>query len=103
MFLTSEVSHAHSARSREIKATIQEIRPNTKTLIVSSEKGSPLREFIWRKSTRFIQNDHFVDALALREGLSVRAYYRSPFIGKPFLTKIVWHSGGHGTPNRELK
>jgi len=83
---------AHTVHSRELDATVRTIQAETRTLVVVSAKTMSPLQFVWNKSTSFIEDDHVVDAAALREGLRVKIYYRSPFFGKPYLTKVIWNS-----------
>lgn len=92
LFFTAPVAQAHSARARELAVTVQMIRADARSLTLVPTKTKSPREFVWYKSTRFIENNHFVDAAALKEGMQVKVYYHSPFFGKPFVTKVVWSS-----------
>lgn len=90
--LTAPSARAHSVHARELEASIQSLRMETRTLVVISVKAKSPREMVWNKSTSFIENGHFVDAAKLREGIQVKLYYHSPFFGKPYLTKVAWNS-----------
>ena len=90
--LTAPAARAHSVHARELEATIQTIRMETRTLVVIPAKAKSAREMIWNKSTSFVEDGHFVDAAKLREGIRMKLYYHSPFFGKPYLTKVVWNS-----------
>ena len=98
LWFTAPVAQAHSPRPRELIVSIQTLRVETQTLVVVSAKAKSPREFVWYKSTRFIENNHFVDTAALKEGMQVTVYYHSPFFGKPWITKVVWQSPNSATP-----
>ena len=40
--------------------------------------------------TKFIKDWKFTDCAALKAGLRACAYYRSPFFGRPLVTKVMW-------------
>jgi hypothetical protein len=48
------------------------------------------QKLVWDKTTIFIHGSKVVAARELVEGVNCRVYYKVPFFGKPFLTKIVW-------------
>jgi hypothetical protein len=48
----------------------------------------------WNVSTwPVIHNWHFAPADELKDGTRAVVYYRTPFFGKPFVTKVVWVNG----------
>jgi hypothetical protein len=44
----------------------------------------------WKPGTSFVRGGEFDRADSLKEGARVCVYYRSPFFGRPFVTKVVW-------------
>jgi hypothetical protein len=86
-------SWARPPRAREVCGLVQKIDRETHTLTVLSEgKGEPLN-VVWKRDTKFIRNWKFTDSGALKEERRACVYYRTPFFGKPFVTKIVWVNG----------
>ncbi len=47
-------------------------------------------QVIWTKQTKFIHNAEFAPASELKESATAVVYYRSPFFGRAFATKVVW-------------
>jgi len=91
--LSSADSWARPPRARELCGVVERINHETYTLTVLPEKkGQPLN-VVWKRDTRFIHNWKFTDSAFLKEGLRGCVYYRSPFFGKPFVTKVVWVNG----------
>ena len=94
VLLSGADSWARPPRAREACGVVQKIDRETKTLTVLSEKrGEPLN-VVWKRDTKFIHNRKFAESASLKEDLRACVYYRSPFFGKPFVTKIVWVNGG---------
>lgn len=81
---------AHAPRARELIGTVQRIQPQAHSLTIVSAKAAASLELIWKRDTRFIENNHFVDSASLRKGTQIAAYYHTPFFGKPYLSKVVW-------------
>lgn len=86
------LAHARPPRARELSVTVQSVRPETRTLVVIPAEDLTPREYVWTKSTEFVENRRFVDASALKEGMSAKIYYHTPFFGKPYVSKVVWLS-----------
>ena len=57
---------------------------------IESPRRNQPATFAVKGDTQFIKDWKFTDAAALKEGLRACVYYRSPFFGKPFVTKVVW-------------
>lgn len=89
-FALTPKAEAHTPRARELCGVIQSIDSQTGTLAIQSPKTSASATFAIKRDTRFIKDRKFTDAGALTEGLRACVYYRSPFFGKPFVTKVVW-------------
>ncbi len=86
-------SWARPPRAREVCGVVQKIDRETHALTVLSEKkGEPLN-VVWKPDTKFVHNWKFTDLVSLNVERRVCVYYRTPFFGKPFVTKIVWVNG----------
>ncbi len=81
---------ARPPRARELCGVIQAIDLQTRSLTIQSPKRDQPATFAVKSDTRFIKDWKFAEAAALKEGLRACVYYRSPFFGQPFVTKIVW-------------
>ena len=87
---------ARPPRAREQCGVLDRIDRETRALTVRRTKeGKPL-EVIWTNQTKFIGNWKFDSSSSLKEGSHVCVYYRSPFFGKPFVTKVVWRTCATG-------
>lgn len=89
MFAATD-SFAHTTRSRSVDATIESINLEAGTLMITPDKCKGSSDLALTKRTKFIHNWKFVPASELKPGKRAVVYYRSPFFGKPFVTKIVW-------------
>lgn len=84
---------AHTTRSRPLEATIESIDLESRTLAIAPAKGKGPSDLALTKRTMFLHNWKFAPASELKPGKRAVVYYRSPFFGKPFVTKIVWVNG----------
>ena len=84
---------AHTTRSRPVEATIESINLENRTLTIAPAKGKGPSELVLTKQTKFLHNWKFASPSELKTGTRAVVYYRSPFFGKPFVTKIVWVNG----------
>lgn len=83
-------AQAHSPRARELLVTVQSMRPEARAIVVIPiGEGTP-HEFVWTKSTQFIEDWRFVDASMLKKGMKAKIYYHTPFFGMPYVSKIMW-------------
>ena len=99
IFLTATTSWALSPQSREKCGLIQSIDREHRALTLLPSKSDNALTFVWDKQTRFIHNWKIDSADSLKEGRRLCVYYRSPFFGKPYLTKIVWQDATQATPH----
>ena len=84
---------AHTTRSRPVEATIECIDLEDRALTIAPDEGKGPSDLALTKRTKFIHNWKFAPASELKSGKRAVVYYRSPFFGKPFVTKIVWVNG----------
>ncbi|MDQ6632363.1 MAG: hypothetical protein M3Y82_11525 [Verrucomicrobiota bacterium] len=89
-FFAATDASASSIHSREISVIIEAIDRHAHALSLIYEQGRGPQKVIWNKKTDFVCNGKFVTDAKLKEGTRAIIYYRSPFFGKPFATKIVW-------------
>ena len=90
ILLTPQNAEARPPRARELCGIIQAFDPQTCTVTIQSPKRNQPATFAVRGDTKFIKDWKFTDSASLKEGLRACVYYRSPFFGKPFVTKVVW-------------
>lgn len=83
---------ARPPRAREACGLLQNIDLDSRSLTLKADKeGRPL-EVVWTGDTRFLKDWKFDAPTALKPGMRACVYYRSPFFGKPFVTKVTWTS-----------
>ncbi len=75
---------------RDSAGIVERLDGSAKTFQLRRPKNAPSMTLSWNSRTRFIEGAQFVDAAKLREGVPVSVIYRSPFFGKPFVTKVVF-------------
>lgn len=92
LLITSD-AFARPPRSRPLAATIESVSLETRTLTITPAKGKGPSALALTKQTKFIHNWEFAPASELKTGAHATVYYRRPFFGKPFVTKIVWVNG----------
>lgn len=91
--LTTSSALAHTTRSRPVEATVESVSMENRTLTIASAKGKGPSVVALTKQTKFIHNWKFAPPSELRTGAHATVYYRTPFFGKPFATRIVWVNG----------
>ena len=84
---------AHTVRSRPASGTVESLDVDTRTVKFSPTRGNAPTELALTRQTKFIHNWHFAPADELKDGTRAVVYYRTPFFGKPFVTKVVWVNG----------
>lgn len=84
---------AHTTRSRPVEATVETINFENQTMTIAPAKGKGPSDLALTRQTKFLHNWKFAPASELKPGKRAVVYYRSPFFGKPFVTKIVWVNG----------
>lgn len=88
--LTPKSVFGRAVRPREEFGTIQSIDIGTRRLTVNPAGEAKPLTLIWNSQTRFLQDWGFTNVERLKQGTQVTVYYRSPFFGERFATKIVW-------------
>lgn len=85
LFLSlSSDGFAARPRAQELVGEVQTVDLRSRELTVDSQC------FQVTKQTRFIAENRFVEPTALKSGELVKVHYRSPLIGKKFVTKVTW-------------
>ena len=82
-------SFALSTMGRHLIGIIQEVNAQAREAeLLQPGKAKPLR-FTWDKQTRFVANQHFVDAAILSPGARVEVIFHPHFFGNPYVTKVT--------------
>ena len=89
-FLSAPEASARPPRARETRVVVQSIDRSIKTLTLKYSQGRGPEQVIWTTQTKFVHNGESASRLLLKESATVVIYYRSPFFGKPFATRVVW-------------
>ena len=87
---TPQIAEARPPRARELCSVVQFFDPQTRMVTIQSLKRNQPATFAVKGDTQFIKDSKFTDSAAVKAGLRACVYYRSPFFGKPFVTKVVW-------------
>ena len=80
---------AFSVRSREFCGSVEILTTPNQEVVVTDSTGKRLTA-IWTKDTIFVHDGKLADASALGARQPLCAYYRSPWFGPVYLTKVVW-------------
>jgi len=100
LWLAPLESQARPPRARERQCVIQTIERDSRTMTLQCGKDAKALELVWTKQTKFLQNGTFADVAPLKTNQAVVVYYRSPFFGKKFATKVVWGNGSDDKLNK---
>lgn len=92
-FLTSQEVSALSPRSRPAEGLLVSLNLADRLLCFQPVGHDKPVEFALTRQTRFLRNHTPVTADELKPGAKAVVYYRSPFFGKPFITKVAWSEG----------
>ena len=80
---------AHTRRDQCCGGTIETIDRDARMIRIQRDGEAVPLTLVWNSQTRFIEGTRFVTAAALTKGARVTVWYRTPFFGKRFATKIV--------------
>ena len=86
-------ARASVVRSREACGIIQAIDATNHVLTVKLNKPDKVLAIKWNRQSQFVRNKEREEANTLKAGTRARVFYRSPFFGKPFVTKVFWVGG----------
>ncbi len=84
---------AHTVRSRPASGVVDRLDLAGRTVQFSPKDGKAPTEFALPSQTKFVHNWNVASAGELKSGTKAVVYYRTPFFGKPFVTKVVWVNG----------
>jgi hypothetical protein len=85
---------AHTGLSRPASGVIESLDSGTRTVRFTPATGHAPHELVITRQTKFIHDWQFAAAGEVKPGTKAVIYYRTPFFGKPFITKVVWSNGG---------
>lgn len=88
------LTEAGSLRSRRTDGIIKAIDLEAHTLAIEPSASRKSAVFAWSKQTCFLRDLKRVPSTELYEGAQATIYYRSPFFGRPRLTRIIWKQAG---------
>jgi hypothetical protein len=80
---------ARPPRSRSESGVVESVDPATRVVHLRRSHRSGSLRLVWNSRTRFVAGEHFTSADRLRSGGGVQVWYRTPFFGERFATKIV--------------
>lgn len=92
LFATTTAS-AHTVRSRPARGVVESLDVEACIVRFAPRNGEAPTELALTSRTKFVHNWHFVPAEELKNGTTAVVHYRSPFFGRPFVTKVVWVKG----------
>ncbi len=88
--LATSTSWARPPRASEACGVLQNVDSGAHRLaLLPTGSGKPL-VVDWKPDTSFVRSGEFDRADSLKGGARICVYYRSPFFGRPFVTKVVW-------------
>lgn len=93
VLFSATAANAHTVRSRPACGVVERLDMASRTVQFSPTDGKAPTELALTSQTKFIHNWHFAPADELRNGTRAMVYYRTPFFGRPFVTKVVWVNG----------
>ena len=93
LLFAATTASAHTVRSRPACGVVESLDVATRTVRFAPRNGKAPTELALTRQTQFIHNWHFAPADELKDGTRAVVYYRTPFFGKPFVTKVVWVNG----------
>ena len=85
---------AHTVLSRPASGVIESLDSGTRAVRFTPTTGHAPRQLVVTRQTKFIHDWQFASAGEVKPGTKAVIYYRTPFFGKPFITKVVWSHGG---------
>lgn len=81
---------AHTVRSHPASGTIVTLDVGTRKIKFAPEREKAPVELALTSRTSFVRDWHSVPVSELRHHERVIVYYRKPFFGQPFVTKVLW-------------
>lgn len=93
VLLSATAANAHTVRSRPACGVVERLDLMSRTMQFAPKHGEAPTELALTSQTKFIHNWQFAPADELKDGTRAVVYYRTPFFGRPFVTKVVWVNG----------
>jgi hypothetical protein len=93
VLFASTTASAHTVRARPACGVVESLDVATRTVRFAPQNGNVPTELALTSQTKFIHNWHFAPVDELKDGTRAVVYYRTPFFGRPFVTKVVWVNG----------
>ena len=93
VLFSAAAANAHTVRSRPACGVVERLDLASRTVQFSPKHVKAPTELALTRQTKFIHNWHFAPADELKDGTRAVIYYRTPFFGRPFVTKVVWVNG----------
>jgi hypothetical protein len=81
---------AHTSQARVSKGTVEAVDLDSGTVKIRSLSEVTSIELSLPERVKFVRDRKFVQPAVIKLGTQVTFYYRTPFFGRPFLTKAVW-------------
>ena len=89
ILMMSTDSWARPTRSREECGITKKVDKVASALTILRERGGEPLEVVFNSDTTFLSNSKPTNSASIKEGLRTCIYYRSPFFGRPFATKVI--------------
>lgn len=93
VLFAATTASAHTVRSRPACGVVESLDVATRTVRFVPRNGKAPTELALTSQTKFVHNWRFAPAAELKNGTRAVVYYRTPFFGRPFVTKVVWVNG----------
>jgi len=93
LLLSATTASAHTVRSRPACGVVERLDVAGRTVQFAPKHGKAPTELALTRQTKFVHNSRFAPAEELKDGTRAVIYYRTPFFGRPFVTKVVWVNG----------
>ena len=93
VLLSTTPASAHTVRARPASGVVETLDVANHSVKFSAKNGKAPTSLALTSRTEFIHNGHFAAPDELKDGTKAVVYYRTPFFGKPFVTRIVWFNG----------
>lgn len=85
----SVASQSRHRREECCSGTIKTFDENSRVIVIQRRGETVPLTLKWNNKTKFLERNGFVTPGKLKNGALVTVWYRTPFFGKRFATKIV--------------
>lgn len=93
VLFTAVTASAHTVRSRPACGVVERLDVAGRYVRFSPTNSKAPTELALTRRTKFVHNGRFAPPDELKDGTRAVVYYRAPFFGRPFVTKVVWVNG----------